>query len=95
MKVQPVGDHIVVRRLEPDETSTGGILLPEASRERSQEGRVVSVGDGRLLRDGTRVPHQVQEGDRVLLSRWAGVEIEVADEWLLIVNEEQILAVLD
>lgn len=95
MKVQPVGDHIVVRRLESDEKSAGGILLPEASRERSQEGRVVSVGDGRLLRDGTRVPHQVQEGDRVLLSRWAGVEIEVADEWLLIVNEEQILAVLD
>lgn len=95
MKVQPVGDHIVVRRLDADESSAGGILLPESSRERSQEGRVVSVGDGRLLPDGTRIPHQVQEGDRVLLSRWAGVEIEVADEWLLIVNEEQILAVLD
>ncbi|MCB0895527.1 MAG: co-chaperone GroES, partial [Nocardioidaceae bacterium] len=66
MKIVPLGDKIVVKRLESDETTAGGIVLPDAARDVPQQGRVLSVGDGRLLPDGTRSPHEVHEGDRVV-----------------------------
>jgi chaperonin GroES len=95
MKVVPLGDKVVVKRLEAEEKTAGGIVLPDAAREKPQEGRVLSVGDGKLLSDGSRAPHQVKEGDRILLSSWAGSEVVVDDEELLIMSEEDILAVLD
>ncbi|ADB15631.1 chaperonin Cpn10 [Pirellula staleyi DSM 6068] len=95
MRVVPIGDKVVVKRMTREEKTSGGIVLPGAAQEKSQEGRVLSVGDGRLLADGTRAAVQVSEGDRVVLSPWAGTEIKVADEELLIVSEEDILAVLD
>jgi len=94
MKVVPLGDKVVIKRLEADEKSAGGILLPDVSRERPFQGRVLSVGDGRLLPDGTRAKHQVSEGDRVLFNRYAGTEVEVSGEELLIMAEEEILAVV-
>lgn len=93
MKVVPLGDKVAVKPLEADETTAGGVVLPDSSRERPQQGRVLSVGDGRLLPDGSRVEHQVSEGDRVLFSPYAGAEVLVDDEELLIMNEEEILAV--
>jgi chaperonin GroES len=95
MKVIPLGDKVAVKRLEADETTAGGIILPDAAREKPQQGRVLSVGDGRLLPDGTRIIHQVQEGDRILFSQWAGVEIIVDQEEVLIMKEDEILAVLE
>lgn len=95
MKVEPLGDKVVVRRLEAEEQTAGGIVLPNSARDKPREGRVLSVGDGRLLPDGTRVPHQVQEGDRVLFTSYAGTEVVVDNEELLIMREEEILAILD
>jgi chaperonin GroES len=94
MKVVPLGVNVVVKRIEQEATTAGGIVLPEKAREKPQEGRVLSVGDGRQLPDGSRAPHQVSEGDRVLFTRWAGTEVEVNGETLLIMNEDDILAVV-
>ena len=95
MKVVPLGDKVVVKRLEPEETTPGGIVLPDSSRDKPVEGRVLSVGDGRMLPDGQRVPHQVREGDRVVFSRFAGTEVVVDNEDVLIMGEEDLLAVLE
>jgi chaperonin GroES len=95
MRVIPLGDKVAIRRLEADEKTAGGIVLPDSAREKPQQGRVLSVGDGRQLSDGTRTEHQVQEGDRVLFSPWAGVEIIVDQEEVLIMKEDEIMAVLE
>ena len=95
MKVVPLGDKVVIKRLEAEETTAGGIVLPNAAKEKPKQGRVLSVGDGVLLSDGTRSPHQVSEGDRVLFSSYAGTEVVVDDEELLIMAESDILAVLE
>jgi chaperonin GroES len=95
MRVEPLGDKVVVKRLDADEKTAGGLVLPDSAREKPLQGRVLSVGDGRRLADGSRAPHQVKEGDRVLFTTWAGTEIQVADEPLLIMSEDEILAVLE
>jgi chaperonin GroES len=94
MKVVPVGANVVVKRVAAEEKTAGGIVLPDAAQEKPRQGRVLSVGDGRLLPNGTRVRHQVNEGDRVLFSSYAGAEVEVNGEDLLIMNEDEILAVV-
>jgi len=94
MKLVPLGDKVVVRRLEAEETTAGGIVLPDSAREKPQQGRVLSVGDGRQLSHGGRAPLQVQEGDRVIFSSYAGNEVEIEGEELLIMSEEDILAVI-
>ncbi|MCO6455276.1 MAG: co-chaperone GroES [Pirellulaceae bacterium] len=95
MRVEPLGDKVVVKRLEAEETTAGGVILPDTARERPQQGRVLSVGDGRLLPDGGRAAHQVSEGDRVLFARYAGAEVQVDNERLLIMSEDDILAILE
>jgi chaperonin GroES len=95
MNVVPVGDHVVIKRMEGERKTTGGILLPDSAREKPIQGRVLSVGDGRRRKDGTRVGSQVQEGDKVLFSTYSGMEVEVNGEKLLIMTEEDILAVFD
>ncbi len=95
MRVEPLGDKVVIKRLEADDTTAGGIVLPDSARDKPQQGRVLSVGDGRMLPNGERVPHQVSEGDRVVFSRWAGTEVVVDNEDVLIMSEDDILAVLD
>lgn len=97
MKLVPMGANVIVRRLEEEETTAGGIVLPDVARNGrngTQEGRVLSVGDGRLLPNGARVKHQVLEGDRIFFSRYAGTEVTVDDEKLLILSEDDILAVV-
>ncbi len=94
MKVVPLGDKVVVRRLEAEEVTSGGIVLPDSAQEKPRQGKVLSIGDGRLLPDGTRAGHSVSEGDRVIFSSYAGTEVQVDDEDLLIMGEEEILAVL-
>ena len=95
MKVTPIGDKVVVRRLDAEEKTPGGILLPDAAKQRPQEGRVLSVGDGRLIAGGKRAPNQVREGDKVVFLTYAGTEVSVDGDDLLILREEDILAVID
>lgn len=95
MRVEPIGDKVVIKRLEAEAKTTGGIVLPDSAQERPKQGRVLSVGDGRRLKDGSRAAHQVREGDRVLFSSYAGTEVKVNDEELLIMGEDEILAVLE
>ncbi|MFP6603509.1 MAG: co-chaperone GroES [Pirellulaceae bacterium] len=95
MKVVPLGDMLVVKRLEAAVTTSGGIVLPDSAQEKPQQGRVLSVGDGVLLPNGTRVKGQVSEGDRVLFSSYSGTEVSVDDENLLIMREDDILAILN
>ena len=97
MNVVPVGANVVVKRLEGEEMSAGGIVLPDVARDQQakpQQGRVLAVGDGRLLPNGTRVPHQVLEGDRVVFSQYAGTHVTVNGEELLILDESDILVVV-
>ncbi|MGW8258159.1 MAG: co-chaperone GroES [Thermoguttaceae bacterium] len=93
MKIVPLGSQVVVKRVEPEEKTAGGIVLPDNAQKKPSQGRVLSVGDGRLLPNGLRAPHQVKEGDRVLFGSYAGSEVEVNGEKLLIMSEEDILAV--
>jgi len=94
MKLVPLGDKVVIKRLDAEETTAGGIVLPDSAQEKPQQGRVLSVGDGRLLPDGNRAPHQVTEGDRVLFATYSGTEVAIDGEELLIMNESEILAVV-
>ncbi|MEW4565284.1 co-chaperone GroES [Blastopirellula marina] len=93
MKVVPLGANVVVRRMESEETTAGGIVLPGSAQEKPKQGRVLSVGDGHVLKDGTKAPLSVKEGDQVIFSSWAGTEIKVEGEELLIMAESDILAV--
>ena len=94
MKLVPLGEKVIVRRMEVEASSPGGIVLPETAREKPQQGRVLSVGDGRQLSNGTRVQVEVNEGDRVLFGAYAGTEVLVDGEKLLIMDEHEILAVV-
>jgi chaperonin GroES len=95
MKIIPLNDQVVLRPLEAESKTAGGIVLPDAAREKSQEGRVLAVGDGRRIDGRTdRVHPQVKEGDRVLFARYSGTSVEVNGEEMLILGERDILAVL-
>jgi chaperonin GroES len=94
MKVVPLGDKVVVRRMDAEEVTAGGILLPESAQEKPLQGRVISVGDGALLPDGSRTTPQVSEGDRILFTSYAGSEVVVEEESLLILSETEILAIV-
>ncbi len=94
MKVVPLNDKIVVKRLEAEDKTAGGILLPDTAKEKPKQGKVLSVGDGKLLESGKRAAFQVKEGDRVLFSSYAGNEVNVDGEEYLIMSEDDVLAIL-
>lgn len=94
MKIVPLGDKVVLRRVDAEETTAGGIVLPDSAQEKPRQGRVLSVGDGVLLKDGSRASHDVGEGDRVIYSSYTGTEITVEGEELLILGENDILAIV-
>jgi len=94
LKIRPLGDKVLVKRLEAEEKTAGGIVLPDTAKEKPKRGIVQSVGDGRLLDDGQRSKMQVAKGDQVLFSSYAGTEIKVNGEELLILDEGDILAII-
>ena len=94
MKVVPLADHVVVKRLAAEEKTAGGIVLPDSAQDKPQQGRVLSVGDGQQLKNGKRTKPQVTEGDRVIFNSYAGTEVLVDGEELLIMSEDDILAVM-
>jgi chaperonin GroES len=95
MSMKPLGDRVIVRRAEAAEKTTGGILLPDGAKDKPQKGTVMSVGEGKLLKDGKRQPLAVKEGDSVLFTAWAGDEFKDKGGNILIMREEDILAVLE
>lgn len=95
MRIVPLGDKVVVQRVKAEEKTAGGIVLPDTAKEKPQQGKVLSVGDGRLLESGKRSRLQVREGDRIIFSNWAGNEVGVDGETLLVMSEDDILAVIE
>jgi chaperonin GroES len=94
MKVVPLGDKLVVKRVDSAAKTAGGIVLPDAARDKPQQGRVLSVGDGKLLPDGKRAAHEVREGDRVVFGSYAGSEVRIDDDDLLILSADDVLAIV-
>jgi chaperonin GroES len=95
LKLQPLGDRVVVEREESEQTTAGGIVLPDTAKNKPARGTIVAVGDGRLLDNGQRGAFQVKVGDRVLFSSYAGDEFKVGDQELLLMREDDILAVIE
>ena len=94
-KLRPLNDKIVVKRLEAEEKTKGGIVLPDTAKEKPKEGKVISLGDGKLLDSGKRVPFQVKKNDKILFSSYAGTEVKVNGEEYIIMQEDDVLAVLE
>jgi chaperonin GroES len=95
MKIVPLNDKILVERLEADDKTAGGIILPDTAKEKPKQGKILAVGEGKSLDNGKRAPFQVKVGDRVLFSSYAGNEITHEGKELLIMTEDDVLAVVD
>jgi chaperonin GroES len=95
MKLRPLHDRVIVRRLEEEEKTAGGIIIPDTAKEKPQQGKVLAFGKGRFLQNGQIIPLIVKEGDRVLFARYAGSEVKVEGEELLIMREDDILAIFE
>ena len=95
MKVRPLHDRILVRRIEEEEKTKGGLIIPDTAKEKPQEGKVIAVGRGRVSEDGKLRPLDVHKGDRVLFTKYAGSEIEVGGDEHLIIREDDVLGVLE
>ncbi len=93
--VRPLGDKIMLKRVEAEGVTKSGIVLPETAKEKPKRGKVLAVGDGKLLDNGERAKFQVKKGDEVIFASYAGTEIKVNDEELLILSEDEVLAVVD
>jgi len=94
MKLKPLGERLIVKPIEEEETTAGGIVLPDTAKEKPQKGRVVAVGDGAINQDGSRRPLDVSEGDEVLYSKYGGNDIVLEGEDLLVLKESDVLAKL-
>ena len=95
MKIRPLGDKILVQRVEAENKTAGGIVLPDTAKEKPQRGKVISVGDGKILDDGTKKKPQVKKGDIVLFTSYAGTEIKIDGKEYLIMSESDIMAVIE
>jgi chaperonin GroES len=95
MKIRPLGDKVLVERVEAESKTTGGIVLPDTAKEKPQRGKVISVGEGKMLENGTRKEVQVKKGDQVLFTSYAGTEIKVEGKEYLIMDESDIMAVIE
>ncbi|MGB2823674.1 MAG: co-chaperone GroES [Phycisphaerae bacterium] len=94
-KIRPLGEKVLVKRLEAEDMTRGGIVLPDTAKEKPQKGTVLAVGDGKLLDDGSRAKFQVKKGDKVLFASYGGTEVKVGSEEYLLMDESDILAILD
>ena len=95
MKFRPLHDRVVLRRLDDEQKSTGGIIIPDTAAEKPQQGEVLAVGSGARGDDGKIQPLDVKKGDKVLFGKWSGTEVKIDDEELLIMNESDIMGVLE
>ncbi len=93
--IRPLGDRVLIHRVEAEEKTAGGILLPDSAKEKPKEGKVISIGDGRVLDSGERSKFSVKKGDRVLFTSYAGTEVKTLGQEYLIMREEDILGVIE
>mgnify|MGYP003573893606 FL=1 len=94
MKVKPLYDRLIVKRIEEKEVKTGGIIIPDTAKEKPMEGKVVAVGTGRVEKDGKTIPLQVKVGDRILFGKYAGTEIKIEEKEHVILREDEVLGVI-
>jgi len=94
MKVKPLYDRLIVKRVEEKEVKTGGIIIPDTAKEKPMEGKVIAVGKGRVEKDGTTIPLQVKVGDRILFGKYAGTEIKIEEKEHVILREDEVLGVI-
>jgi chaperonin GroES len=95
MKVRPLHDRIIVQRIEEEEQRVGGIIIPDSAKEKPQQGKVIAAGNGRIEKDGKVTPLDVKAGDTVLFGKYAGQEIKIDGEEVLIIREEEVLGVIE
>ena len=95
MAYRPLHDRIIIQRLEEQERTAGGIIIPDTAKEKPQQGKVIAVGTGIVLKDGKTVPLQLKPGDRVIFSKYGGTEVKFGDENYLVMREDDILAVIE
>jgi chaperonin GroES len=95
MKVRPLHDRILVKRIEEGEVRKGGIIIPDTAKEKPQEGKVVAVGNGKVTDEGKKIPLDVKAGDKILFGKYSGSEVKVDDEEYLILREEDVLAIIE
>jgi len=95
MAYRPLHDRIIIKRLEEEEKSAGGIIIPDTAKEKPQQGKVIAVGTGVVLKDGKTVPLQVKPGDRVIFSKYGGTEVKFGDEDYLVMREDDVLGILE
>lgn len=94
-KIKPLGDRVLVKPLEREEKTKSGIVLPDTAKEKPQEGKILAVGSGKMLENGTKVALEVQVGQKVIFSKYAGTEVKVDGEELMILNERDVLAIVE
>ena len=94
MKIKPLQDRLVIKRIEEEEKTKGGIIIPDSAKENPQEGRVVAIGDGKTLETGKKAPLTVKPGDKILFGKYSGTEIKIDGEEHLILREEDVLAIV-
>jgi len=95
MNARPLQDRVIVKRVQEEEKTKGGIIIPDTAKEKPIEGKIVAVGSGRILESGKKVPLQVKKGDRVLFGKYSGTEIKIDGEELLIMKEDDIVAIVE
>jgi len=95
MKIRPLQDRVIVKRLEEEEKTKGGIIIPDTAKEKPQEGKVIAVGKGKMTEDGKIIPMDVKVGDRILFGKYSGSEIKIDGEEHLIMREEDILGIIE
>ncbi len=95
MKLRPLQDRILVKRVEEEEKTKGGIIIPDTAKEKPAEGKVVAVGNGKLGDDGKRIPLEIKKGDRILFGKYSGTEVKVDNEEQLIMREDDVLAIIE
>ncbi len=95
MKIRPLGDRLLVKRIEEEEKSKGGIIIPDSAKEKPQEGKVVAVGKGKMLEDGKVGPLEVKDGDRILFGKYAGTDVKIEGEEHLIMREDDVLGIME
>jgi chaperonin GroES len=93
-KIRPLHDRLVVKRIEEKETIKGGIIIPDTAKEKPQEGEVLAVGNGKTLDNGTKVPMDVKVGDKILFGKYSGTDIKIDGEEVLILREDEVLAIV-
>lgn len=95
MKIRPLHDRLIVKRLEEEEKTKGGIIIPDTAKEKPIEGKVIAVGQGRMNKDGKKVPMDVRKGDRILFAKYGGTEVKIDGEEHLMMREDDVLAVIE